>query len=126
MQKIIRGIHEFQQNIFRHQRELFERLAHEQKPQALLITCTDSRIDPSLITQTQPGELFILRNVGNIVPPYGASGGGAGAAIEFAVKALKVLSSVARPRISTMSPASAPAAYLRQAANMACRSVSAC
>ncbi len=91
MQKIIRGIHEFQENIFRDQRELFERLAHGQKPETLLITCSDARIDPSLITQTQPGELFILRNVGNIVPPYGAARGGEGAAIEYALKALKVL-----------------------------------
>lgn len=90
MQKIIRGVHFFQQNIFRDQRELFERLAQGQEPEALFITCSDSRIDPSLITQTKPGELFIVRNVGNIIPAYGAGGGGEGAAIEYALKALDV------------------------------------
>lgn len=90
MQKIIRGIHFFQQNVFRDQQELFERLALGQEPEALFITCSDSRIDPSLITQTKPGELFIVRNVGNIVPAYGAGAGGEGAAIEYALKALKV------------------------------------
>lgn len=50
-------------------RELFERLAEGQHPEALFITCSDSRINPNLITQTEPGELFIIRNAGNIVPP---------------------------------------------------------
>jgi carbonic anhydrase len=90
MQKIVRGVHFFQQNIFRDQRELFERLAQGQEPEALFITCSDSRIDPSLITQTKPGELFIVRNVGNIVPAYGAAGAGEGAAIEYALRALNV------------------------------------
>ena len=76
MQKLIDGIHYFQQSIFSSQRELFERLAGGQSPETLFITCSDSRINPNLITQTEPGELFILRNAGNIVPPHGASGGG--------------------------------------------------
>lgn len=90
MQKLVQGIHQFQSNIFRSQRELFERLAHGQNPDTLFVTCSDSRINPNLITQTEPGELFILRNAGNIVPPYGASNGGEGATIEFAVAALEV------------------------------------
>ena len=90
MQKLVQGIHHFQANIFRSQRELFERLAVGQQPEALFITCSDSRINPNLITQTDPGELFILRNAGNIVPPYGAAGGGEAATVEFAVLALGV------------------------------------
>ena len=90
MQKLVQGIHDFQASVFRSQRELFERLAAGQQPGALFITCSDSRINPNLITQTDPGELFILRNAGNIVPPYGATGGGEAATIEFAVAALGV------------------------------------
>ena len=65
MQKLIEGIHQFQQTIFDTEKHLFERLARGQQPLALFITCSDSRIDPSLLTQTQPGELFIMRNAGN-------------------------------------------------------------
>lgn len=90
MQKLINGLHYFQNNLFTTQRALFERLACGQTPDALFITCSDSRIDPSLITQTEPGDLFILRNAGNIVPPYGASVGGEAATIEFAVAGLGV------------------------------------
>lgn len=90
MEKLIRGIHEFQSTHFSPQRELFQRLAGGQRPDALFITCSDSRIDPSLLTQTKPGELFILRNAGNIVPPYGAANGGEGATIEYAIRALGI------------------------------------
>jgi len=90
MQKLIQGLHHFQSNIFSSQRELFERLAQGQSPDALFITCSDSRINPNLITQTEPGELFILRNAGNIIPPHGAANGGEGATIEYAVAALGV------------------------------------
>jgi carbonic anhydrase len=90
MEKIIRGVHSFQRDIFGTQQQLFDRLATGQNPDALFITCSDSRIDPSLITQTQPGDLFILRNAGNIIPPYGASNGGEAAAVEFAVSGLGV------------------------------------
>ncbi len=65
-------------------------MAQGQNPDALFITCADSRINPNLITQTNPGDLFILRNAGNIIPPYGAANGGEGATIEFAVAALGV------------------------------------
>jgi carbonic anhydrase len=90
MKKIIRGVHQFQDNIFSSHRELFERLASGQKPEALFITCSDSRINPNLLTQTKPGELFILRNAGNIIPPHGAANGGEGATIEYAVTALGI------------------------------------
>ncbi|MBL0170224.1 MAG: carbonic anhydrase [Gemmatimonadaceae bacterium] len=90
MQKLIDGLHHFQTTLFSTQRELFERLAGGQSPDALFITCSDSRINPNLITQTEPGELFILRNAGNIIPPYGASQGGEAATVEFAVAGLGV------------------------------------
>ncbi len=90
MQKLIEGIHHFRSNLFSSQRELFERLADGQHPDALFITCSDSRINPNLITHTEPGELFILRNAGNIIPPHGAANGGEGATIEFAVAGLGV------------------------------------
>jgi len=90
MQKLIAGLHQFQKNVFASQKELFERLAKKQEPETLFITCSDSRFSPNLITQTAPGELFILRNAGNIVPPYGTSTGGEAATIEFAVLGLGV------------------------------------
>ncbi len=90
MQKLVEGIHQFQNDIFSAKQRLFEKLVEGQHPLALFITCSDSRIDPSLITQTEPGELFIMRNAGNIVPPYGTVNGGEAATIEFAVSALGV------------------------------------
>ncbi|WP_437809891.1 carbonic anhydrase [Sorangium sp. So ce1078] len=90
MQKLIQGLHKFQSEICISHQDLFRSLAKGQSPEALLITCSDSRINPSLITQTQPGDLFILRNAGNIVPPYGAGSGGEAATIEFAVAHLGV------------------------------------
>ena len=90
MQKLIEGIHDFQQTEFRQRQGLFEQLSRGQSPETLFITCSDSRIDPNLLTRSQPGELFILRNAGNIVPPHGAANGGEGATIEFAVAGLGV------------------------------------
>ncbi|MFQ5731666.1 MAG: carbonic anhydrase [Planctomycetaceae bacterium] len=90
MQKLVDGIHQFQSNIFSSKEKLFERLAGGQHPLALFVTCSDSRINPNLLTQTEPGELFILRNAGNIVPPYGAVEGGEAATIEYAVRVLGV------------------------------------
>jgi carbonic anhydrase len=90
MQKLVAGIHHFQKAVFGSEPEFYARLAEGQTPETLFITCSDSRINPNLITQTRPGELFILRNAGNIVPPYGAANGGEGATIEYAVAALGV------------------------------------
>jgi carbonic anhydrase len=91
MQKIIQGVRTFQQTIFRRQREQFERLAQKQQaPMALFITCADSRVNPNLITQTEPGDLFILRNAGNIVPPYETARGGEAATIEYALGVLHI------------------------------------
>ncbi len=90
MQKLIDGIHKFQNDVVRPQKEFFGRLASGQSPETLFITCSDSRINPNLITQTAPGDLFIMRNAGNIVPNDGAPGGGEAATIEYAVSVLKV------------------------------------
>lgn len=90
MRKLLKGVHQFQTNYFKTHQEMFEQLSLGQHPRILFITCSDSRIDPNLITQTEPGELFIIRNVGNIIPPYGAGSHGEGAAIEYAIEVLGV------------------------------------
>jgi carbonic anhydrase len=90
MHKLIAGIHHFQSNTFRAQHDLFQRLAKGQTPDVLFITCSDSRIDPNLITNTDPGDLFVVRNAGNIVPPHGGTVGGEIATIEFALVGLGI------------------------------------
>lgn len=90
MQKLLQGIHRFQRTEFANQRQLFEKLVGGQRPDALFITCSDSRINPNLLTQTGPGDLFVLRNAGNIVPPHGAPAGGEAGTIEYAVRVLGV------------------------------------
>jgi carbonic anhydrase len=91
VQKLVRGIHEFQVNYFATNRALFQELAARQQPETLFITCSDSRVIPELITSAAPGDLFIVRNVGNVVPDY-QSGvkGGVAAAIQYAVEFLNV------------------------------------
>lgn len=91
MEKILSGVRAFRERVFGGQRQFFEHLASkQQKPLALFITCSDSRIDPVLVTQTEPGDLFIVRNAGNIVPPYGAGSGGESATIEYSIAVLGV------------------------------------
>ncbi|CAN5856010.1 carbonic anhydrase [soil metagenome] len=90
MQKLLKGVHSFQRGFFATHRELFKRLATEgQNPETLFITCSDSRVVPNLITGASPGELFIVRNVGNVVPRLELPGGTA-AAIEYATEVLGV------------------------------------
>jgi carbonic anhydrase len=90
MQKLVEGVHAFRKQYFAKHRELFHRLAGDgQAPETLFITCSDSRVVPNLITSAAPGDLFIVRNVGNLVPQLTLPGGTA-AAIEYAVEALKV------------------------------------
>ena len=91
MEHIIQGVRKFHQEVFPEKRELFRQLAREQRPRALFITCSDSRVHPNLITQTEPGELFILRNPGNIVPAYHAGSDSESATIEYAVEVLNVV-----------------------------------
>lgn len=90
MPKIAAGVVKFQRDNYPKRQELFEQLSTGQSPEALFITCSDSRISPNLITSTEPGELFICRNAGNIVPPHTVHTGGMTASIEYAVAALKV------------------------------------
>ena len=91
MDRIVHGLARFRAEIFPRQRALFERLVREgQQPHALVIACSDSRVSPELITQSGPGELFVCRNAGNIVPPYSSATGGVSATIEYAVLALGV------------------------------------
>jgi carbonic anhydrase len=91
MEKLIQGIHRFRIDVFAPNLDFYRKLADGQRPLAMFITCSDSRTVPDVICQTQPGELFVLRNAGNIVPPYtpGAPSGEA-ATIEFAIRGLGI------------------------------------
>ncbi len=90
MPKFAAGVVRFQNEVYPQKKELFEKLSKGQSPEALFITCSDSRIETAMITQTEPGELFICRNAGNIVPPHTNHTGGMTASIEFATAALQV------------------------------------
>ena len=90
VENILRGLKRFQKIVFPKHRELFHKLALGQRPEALFITCADSRIDPCMLTQTKPGELFICRVIGNVVPRYPETVGGVSATIEYAVGVLGV------------------------------------
>lgn len=92
MERLYKGIHRFQESYFKKEEDFFRRISERQTPEVLFITCADSRVDPNLVTQSKPGELFIVRNVGNIIPPYDAikDKNSVAAAIEFAVLGLKV------------------------------------
>ncbi|HEY1756273.1 MAG TPA: carbonic anhydrase [Bryobacteraceae bacterium] len=90
VEKLLGGVSRFQKDVYPQHQDLFEKLALGQRPDALFITCADSRIDPCLLTQTKPGELFICRVIGNIVPPYPDAIGGVSATIEYAVGVLRV------------------------------------
>jgi carbonic anhydrase len=90
LRQIVDGFKHFRHDVFPQQEELFKKLATAQQPRAMFITCADSRIVPELITHSSPGDLFVTRNVGNVVPPYGPMNGGVSTAIEYAVMALGV------------------------------------
>jgi carbonic anhydrase len=93
MQRLIEGVHKFQKDQFGNYRKLFRKLSQEgQNPHTLFITCSDSRVLAELITQSKPGDLFVVKNIGNIVPPASATGdtNSTAAAIEFAVENLRV------------------------------------
>ncbi len=88
--RLIDGVKRFRKHAFPERRQLFESLANGQNPTTLFIACADSRIVPELVTQTQPGELFVCRNIGNVVPAYGEMLGGVSAVVEYACVALGV------------------------------------
>jgi carbonic anhydrase len=90
MRKLLAGYKKFREEVYPQHREEFKELAVGQHPRALLITCSDSRIVPEWILQSEPGEVFVCRNAGNIVPAYGEVVGGVSATIEYAVVALQV------------------------------------
>lgn len=92
MEKLFKGFMKFRKEDFESHRELFKTLGRQQAPHTLFIGCSDSRVVPNMITQTTPGELFIVRNVANIVPPYRQTEEyvATTSAIEYAVQALKV------------------------------------
>jgi carbonic anhydrase len=93
MERLIEGVHKFRNDEFGNYRKLFRKLSQEgQNPHTLFITCSDSRVLAELITQSKPGDLFVVKNVGNIVPPSNATGStnSTAAAIEFAVETLRV------------------------------------
>ena len=89
MDHLLSGLHQFHTQ-FGREKDFYSKLAGGQHPSVLFIGCSDSRVDPSIITQSGLGELFVMRNAGNIVPCYGASNGGEPATIEYAVSALGV------------------------------------
>jgi carbonic anhydrase len=91
MEKLLSGIHKFQADVFAPNQAFFHKLVEGQNPQALFITCSDSRMVPDLICQTDPGDLFVLRNAGNIVPPYTPNtASGEAATIEYAIRGLGI------------------------------------
>ncbi len=91
MERLLRGLTKFQSQVFPERREFYERLATSQNPDVLFVTCGDSRIDPELLTQSGPGEVFVERNPGNLVPVYDEQAqGGVSASIEYALVALQV------------------------------------
>lgn len=90
MERLLRGVSKFQREVFPNQKHLFQKLKDSQNPRALFIACADSRVVPQLITQADPGDLFICRNAGNMVLSYGEVNGGVSATIEYAVVALEV------------------------------------
>ncbi len=90
--RFIAGFERFQIKYFQDEQSLFSRLRHSQQPRVLVISCCDSRVDPAMLTDADPGDLFVIRNVANLVPPYvhEIEAPGIRAALEFAVKSLEV------------------------------------
>ena len=123
---LLEGLGRFYQDVFPGNREKWARLAEQQHPSTLFITCADSRIDPSLLTQSGPGELFICLNPGNLVPPYGVEDGGVATTAEYAIDVLHVRHAIvcghsdcggmrALSQPEAVSPLPAVSAWLRHA-----------
>jgi carbonic anhydrase len=90
MNALIDGFRKFREQAYPARRGLFHQLAHSQSPDTLFIACSDSRVVPELVTQREPGEMFVIRNAGNIVPRAGTALGGVSATVEYAVAILGV------------------------------------
>ncbi len=91
LEQLKAGIRRFQTTVYPEQAEMYRKaVSVPQEPHTLFIACADSRIDPETITQSKPGELFVLRNIGNLIPAYGEMMGGVSAVVEYAVSLLKV------------------------------------
>ena len=88
--RLVAGVAHFQRDVFPAHAELFGRLGRGQQPKVLFLTCSDSRINPNLITSADPGELFICRNIGNVVPPHGTADGSVATVMEYAVDVLGI------------------------------------
>jgi len=90
--RMIKGFRHFRKNYFAGTSDLFQELQAGQQPKTLMIACSDSRVDPALLTRSKPGELFVVRNVASLVPPYEPDSHhhGVSAALEYAVKILQV------------------------------------
>ena len=90
MQRLLAGYRKFRTHAFPAHKDRFHLLADSQHPDILFVTCADSRVVPDLIFQTEPGDMFLSRVIGNIIPPHGAMPGGISATIEYAVEVLHV------------------------------------
>ncbi len=90
MQKLIEGLKHFQTHVYPQRKALFEKLATGQSPETLIVTCSDSRVMLEMLLDAKPGDLFVCRNAGNIVPPHLDHSGGVSATIEYAVQVLNV------------------------------------
>ena len=91
LENLLAGVRKFRRDVYPKHRAKYMRAASQpQRPHTLIITCADSRVDPELLTQSEPGNIFVTRNIGNLVPAYGQMLGGVSAVIEYAVQALEV------------------------------------
>src|SRR4051794_5578282 len=91
LERLLTGVRRFRKEEFPSRRDLYAQITRDgQRPHTLFITCADSRLDPELLTGSGPGDIFVTRNIGNIVPAYGEMLGGVSAVIEYAVAALNV------------------------------------
>ena len=92
MKKFVAGYRNFQNQYFCDENTCFKELQHSQSPKVMVIACSDSRVDPAILTGCEPGDMFMVRNVANLVPPYEHDGSlhGVSSALEYAVKHLKV------------------------------------
>jgi carbonic anhydrase len=91
VERLLTGVRKFRSEVYPHRQAAYQQLIREgQKPHALFITCSDSRVEPELLTQSGPGDLFVFRNIGNLVPAYGEMLGATSAVIEYAVLVLNI------------------------------------